>query len=160
MAATKLEAWAKIWAMHKLKYYLLGRHFISRVDHKPLVAMQEGKMNSIMENWMFLQVRYDFTTLYLPGEANNFADAFSRMFEGHNVYVGAHESDVQGKDELLRFIPADTDISLRLEAEKRGKKLPSTELKQQLMERNHALSHLGTENVSGRYGMLVFGGQA
>ena len=54
-------------AMDKLKYYLLGRHFISCVDHKPLVAMQEGKMNSIMENWMFSQVRYDFMTLYLLG---------------------------------------------------------------------------------------------
>ena len=75
--------------MDKLKYYLLGRHFISRVDHKPLIAMQEGKMNSIMENWMFSQVRYDFTTLYLPGKANNFANAFNRMFKGHNVYVGA-----------------------------------------------------------------------
>jgi hypothetical protein len=38
-STTKRELWVLMWAMQKLRYFLLGKQFTARVDHKPLVAM-------------------------------------------------------------------------------------------------------------------------
>ena len=37
---TELELLAGVWAMHKMKYYLLGRpRFVLLTDHEPLIPM-------------------------------------------------------------------------------------------------------------------------
>ena len=133
-----------MWAMEKLKYCLLGRQFVSRVDHKPLVAMHEGKMNSILENWMFTILRFDFTNSYLLGPQNWFADAFSRMYEGHDVYVGAKQGATSGQPHISA---TDVEVAIQLEAEKRGKTVPTQDLRAGIIVKYHALGHLGTENI-------------
>ena len=138
--ATKLETWAQMWAMEKLKHYLLGRHFFSRVDHRPLVEMHEGKMNSIIENWMYTVLRFDFSNIYLPGAQNDFADALSRQHEGYDVFVGARISDVS-----VSMTALDTEKALAMEAEKRGKKIPDKSKQQEIVEQTHALGHFGPE---------------
>jgi hypothetical protein len=48
-SATKRELYGLMWAMQKLRMYLLGRSFIARVDHKPLIAMMRNPLTAIME---------------------------------------------------------------------------------------------------------------
>ena len=82
-SATKRELWGLMWAMEKLRFYLLGRRFIARVDHRPLVAMMKNKLNVMMEGWVDTILKFDFVTQYLPGEENSLADALSRSHENH-----------------------------------------------------------------------------
>jgi hypothetical protein len=78
---TKRELYGLMWAMQKFRQYLLGRKFVARVDHKPLVAMLSNKMNLMMEGWIDTIQCFDFITEYLPGETNVLADALSRSHD-------------------------------------------------------------------------------
>ena len=51
-SATKRELYALMWGMQRMRNYLLGRRFVARVDHKPLVAMMRNKFNVMMEGWV------------------------------------------------------------------------------------------------------------
>jgi hypothetical protein len=95
--ATKRELYGLMWAMNKLRQYLLGRHFIARVDHKPLVAMMKNKSSILTEGWIEQIQQYSFTTEYLPGEENRLADALSRKYEGE-VDVKSITLDKEGND--------------------------------------------------------------
>jgi hypothetical protein len=79
--ATKRELYAMMWAMNKFRHYLLGRHFIARVDHKPLVALLKNRVTLLTEGWMDTILKFDFTTEHLPGNENVLADALSRCYE-------------------------------------------------------------------------------
>jgi hypothetical protein len=76
------ELYALKWAMEKLRFYLLGRTFVVRVDHRPLVQMMKNKLNIMMEGWVDTILKYDFITMYLPGKDNYLADALSRSYFG------------------------------------------------------------------------------
>ena len=80
-SATKRKLWALMWGMEKFRHYLLGRWFIARVDHKPLVALVSNKMTTLTEGWIDSVMRYNFTTEYYPGGDNTMVDAFSRSHD-------------------------------------------------------------------------------
>jgi hypothetical protein len=82
--ATKRELYALMWAMKKFRHYLLGRHFVARVDHKPLIALVKNKSTILTEGWIETIMEYTFSTEYLPGEENKLADALSRCYEGND----------------------------------------------------------------------------
>ena len=67
--------------MEKLCHYLLGRQFIVRVDHRPLVEMMTNKLNVMMEGWVDTILEFDFKTQYLSGKYNTLADTLSRVYE-------------------------------------------------------------------------------
>ncbi len=69
-SATKRELYALMWGMQKLRHYLIGRWFIARVDHRPLVNLVKNRMNFLLEGWMDTILQFNFTTEYLPGECN------------------------------------------------------------------------------------------
>jgi hypothetical protein len=127
--ATKRELYALMWSMKRLKMYLLGRHFIARVDHKPLVAMVKNKSTMLTEGWIEAIQQFNFTTEYLPGMENKLADALSRSYEGRmRVYT----------------LKVDQQESNKWEAEKRGLTLPTEKEKKEIVERLHTLGHFGT----------------
>ena len=88
-SATKRELYALMWGMNKFRFYLLGRHFVAFVDHKPLVAMMGNRLSIMMEGWLDDILRFDFSTVYLPGEDNVFADALSRAHETEALLANA-----------------------------------------------------------------------
>jgi len=122
-----------MWAMDKLRHYLLGRWFIARVDHKPLVAMMKNKLNVMMEGWVDTILQFNFMTEYLLGEDNGLADALSRS--GNMT------------PEVRTIAVEEIDDRLRWEAEKRGKELPSMEKRRELVAQFHLLGHFGVESV-------------
>ena len=131
-SATKRELYALMWGMQKLRHYLLGRQFIARVDHKPLIDLLKNKMTPLLEGWMDTVLQFDFTTVYLPGEENEFADALSRAHE-----VTAQQDCSDGMDSELLF-----------EAAKRGKSVPKPEERAAMIQRRHLLGHFSVEAVT------------
>lgn len=143
-SATKRELYALMWAMEKLRHYLLGRKFIARVDHRPLVAMMRNKLNVMMEGWVDTIMKFDFETVYLPGEQNVLADALSRQYEEEEQpkVVTAKAATIEPK-----LLSIDLNCSIQFEAEKRGKKIPSKEQQQELMSKIHAMGHFSVETM-------------
>jgi hypothetical protein len=98
-----------MWGMNKLRHYLLGRHFIARVDHKPLVALMKNKSTILTEGWIEQIQQFSFTTEYLPGEKNILADALSRSFEAQfnvkQVIVSKQEYDQWNAEKGLQLLP-------------------------------------------------------
>ena len=76
------EMLAALWAMEQLHYYLFGRRFILRTDHKALLAFNvKGEVKSRrIERWYFRLQTYTFDVVYRKGEEQGNADALSRNF--------------------------------------------------------------------------------
>ena len=152
-SATKRELWALMWAMDKLRHYLLGRKFFARVDHKPLVAMLDNKMNPLMEGWMDTILKFDFTTIYYPGEENLLADALSRSHESTSdtepLIRASHVDSTGPSTQTVKLDSEDmsADPAVLFEAFKRGKRLPAALERIQLIEQTHYLGHFGVDTM-------------
>ena len=140
-STSKRELWAQMWAMEKFRYYLLGRQFISRMDHRPLVALLKNKITKLTEGWLDTILQFDFVPEYYPGESNFLADALSRCHDGDDVYIR------EGVVEIAKVSSVNSEIVIKLEAEKRGKELPNENQKKQLIQQAHALGHFSTETL-------------
>jgi hypothetical protein len=132
-SATKCELYALMWGMQKFRYYLLGRKFVARVDHRPLVHIFNKKeLSPLLEGWFDTIMTYDFTVEYPPGIHNHFADALSRQ---DAVIPSVHAATVDGQDALIK----NPSQALLMEAELRGKKIPSERHRALLLEQAHSV---------------------
>lgn len=76
---TEKEMLAIVYAVTKLRTYLLGRHFHIITDHKALTFFTSASYyNSRLMRWNLLLQQYSFTTHYCTGRENVVADFFSR----------------------------------------------------------------------------------
>jgi hypothetical protein len=77
---TEKELLAAMWAMEQLHYYLYGRRFVLRTDHKAILAYNaKGEVSSRrIERWYFRLQNYSFDVKYRKGEEQGNADALSR----------------------------------------------------------------------------------
>ncbi len=74
------EGLAIKWAVDSLRYYLLGREFTLRTDHRALKWMQTMQnSNSRILRWCLTLQPYMFTIEYCPGKNNFIADYLSRL---------------------------------------------------------------------------------
>src|SRR3954465_5173700 len=155
-SATKRELYGLMWAMQKLRMYLLGRTFIARVDHKPLVAMMQNPLTAIMEGWVDTINQFSFITEYLPGDENVIADALSRCYEerlpsvhlcGATILSVKQELTDEKSDGATATITTtglDTEQAMQWQAVKRGKRIPSPQESEKIMQQTHALGHFST----------------
>jgi len=132
-SATKRELYAVMWAMQRFRHYLLGRNFIIRVDHKPLIDLLKNKMSLIMEGWIDTILQFDFTTQYIPGCENELADALSRC---HNESIKS-----------INVAADSRNVLLELEAVRRGKNIPNMEEQKTLLEKAHAFGHFSVNTT-------------
>ena len=132
-SATKRELYALKWALEKFRYYLFGRHFIARVDHKPLVEILKGKTTMLTDGWLETFLQFDFDISYIPGEENDFADALSRAQENKGKFVG-HISKEEEREREMRF-----------QAEIRGLSIPEESERMSIIEQIHDFGHHGTK---------------
>ena len=79
------EALALVYGVKKLEYFLLGRHFVAKTDHKPLLGLF-GKEKSIpinanarVQRWALLLSQNNFDLMFQAGKDNQVADALSRL---------------------------------------------------------------------------------
>jgi transposase InsO family protein len=81
-AATEGECLAVKWAVDKFRYYLHGRRFLLRTDHKALEWLATARFaNSKLERWAMHLQAYDFEVEYIQGSTNTVADYLSRPTE-------------------------------------------------------------------------------
>lgn len=69
-----------VWSVKIFKPYLIGRKFIIRTDHRPLVYLFSFPGNSSrLSKFRLILEEYNFTIEYVPGKKNAVADALSRI---------------------------------------------------------------------------------
>lgn len=83
---THKEALAIVWAVEKLHFYLLGRHFTIYTDHEPMEFVFKKKNVSDKramtraEGWALRLSSYNFSLAHVPTD-ENIADPLSRICE-------------------------------------------------------------------------------
>ena len=82
---TDKEALAVVSGVKKFTYYLAGRPFVIRTDHKPLLGLI-GERKPIpamasprMVRWALLLGGYDYQLTYVPGSRQGHCDGLSRL---------------------------------------------------------------------------------
>ena len=82
-STTEKECLAIVWAVSKLRHYLLGTSFILETDHKPLLWLESAKASHArsqrLERWSLELQAYNFTVRHRPGIENTHADSLSRL---------------------------------------------------------------------------------
>ncbi len=79
-AVIEKEAFAVVYALKKLRPYLLGSEFVIFTDHKPLLSFFTGEIaNTKIQRWAILLAEYGAPIKYRPGPNNVRADMLSRI---------------------------------------------------------------------------------
>ena len=66
--------------MKDCEYFLRGRNFVLKTDHKPLTWLDKKVYrNAKVARWAEYLSGYNFVIQYLPGVDNSLADMFSRQ---------------------------------------------------------------------------------
>ena len=74
------EAYAVIWAVQKLSFYLLGNHCKIESDHEPLSYLNKNsRSNDKLRRWELLLDNFDFEISHIPGKDNHMSDCLSRL---------------------------------------------------------------------------------
>lgn len=72
---------AIVWAIKRLRQYLLGRHFVIQTDHQVLKwLMNINDSCSRIIQWRLRLEEYDYEVEYKKGCENKAADCLSRIF--------------------------------------------------------------------------------
>ena len=108
-ATIEKECLAIVWAVRKLRHYVVGAPFTLETDHKPLEWLESARTSHArsqrLERWSLELRAYQFNIVYKPGATNQNADALSRMPIGLVALrspLDRHEfSQAQRSDPLL-----------------------------------------------------------
>ena len=104
-----------------------------------------NKLNVMMEGWVDTIMKFNFTTIYLPGSQNTLADALSRQYEVELPTAIVHSKKVKLQPTVTSI---NIDDSLKMKAAKRGKQVSDTvEQRQDIMNRVHTLGHFSVETM-------------
>ena len=102
------EGLALVFAVKRFRYFLLGRPFVARTDHKPLIGLfgkgkpVPGNANSRIQRWALLLSQYDYELVHKPGKDNLIADALSRLPIQDDIVSGTPEEYIR-LVEVLEF---------------------------------------------------------
>ena len=76
---TKRELYSVVYFVQHFKQYLLGRRFILRVDHRPLLWLCNFQdASSIFAHWISILGAYEYDLVFRPGHLHANADTMSR----------------------------------------------------------------------------------
>lgn len=80
-STTEKELLAIVWAVKRLRQYLLGRKFIIQTDHQALKWLKNVKdPSSRLMRWRLRLEEYDYDIEYKKGKENAAADVLSRLY--------------------------------------------------------------------------------
>lgn len=97
------EMAAIVFAVNKLKYYLIGNEFIIETDHAALTHLTKTRFaNSRIYRWTLLLQEYNFTIKHIAGKENVGADYLTR------------------KDGEAKFKPQEVMLALNVLIQERG----------------------------------------
>lgn len=97
---TEKEAGAIVWAITKLRPYLMGRHFIVRTDHKALTFLNRcHTQNDRLYRWTLYLQQFSFDVEHCKGELNYLPDLLSRKTpKGNEAYANERQFQVAAID--------------------------------------------------------------
>ena len=73
------ECYGIVFGLQKFEFFLKGREFIIKTDHRPLVYIDTVDFrNPKVERWSHILSHFRFVVQYIPGVENNLADLLSR----------------------------------------------------------------------------------
>lgn len=73
------ELMAVVLSVLKWRHYLLGHHFLIRIDHQSLKYLLEQRVATPFQQiWILKLIGYDYEIVYRSGKENKAADALSR----------------------------------------------------------------------------------
>lgn len=121
------EALAIHFGVSKYSHFLIGRKFILKTDHKPLIAIFGDKRGipamaaGRLQRWSVYWSNFDFTIEYIKGAENVCADFLSRMpIDDNNsesfsanqqiTYLNFIENNATIKKEAIRLATAEDEI--------------------------------------------------
>ena len=106
---TDREALAIVVGVTKFKYYLLGRQFEIRTDHKPLLGLFgrhkriPTDANARLIRWSILLSMYAYDLVYKAGKTMVVSDALSRLPISEEIFSNVPEEYVHMIDSLENF---------------------------------------------------------
>lgn len=104
------EALAVVWAVTKLRPYLISKPFTILSDHLNLEFLKKHEQPDRLARWHLKLQSFSFVIKYRPGRANANADALSRV-----IYDGYLKSDEPEEDTLEFFHIAPLSLPSREE---------------------------------------------
>ncbi|KAI5193332.1 hypothetical protein NEMIN01_2480, partial [Nematocida minor] len=154
---TEKELYAIVWSVEKLQYYLKGRKFHVRTDHKALLEIRKkkdfGKNNGRITRWLEKLSEFDFTIEYKPGNRLIPADVASR------IYKDRLEREIEKKNRSKRAEKREQTIIRKHTIEEDGKQywlmehgekreIPEEDKRKGILRRAHdATLHKGTQRI-------------
>ena len=113
-AVIEKEAYAVVYALKKLRPYLLGSEFTIFTDHKPLLSFFTGEVaNTKIQRWAILLAEYGAPVRYRPGPNNVRADMLSRIRADSEIALVDADAEwvtpQQVKEHLPPLIPVEAD---------------------------------------------------
>ena len=87
------EGLAVIWACNRLEHFLLGKRFIIKTDHKPLIwifgseTAVKTNISPRLLNFSLQLMRFDYDIQHIKGNKNVIADTLSRIDHSDNTFV-------------------------------------------------------------------------
>ncbi len=111
-ATIEKECLAVVWAVRKLRHYLVGARFTLETDHKPLEWLESAKQSRArsqrLERWSLELRAYEFDVVHRPGRDNQHADTLSRrpvtMVGVHPTLDEVTLSQAQKQDTVLSVV--------------------------------------------------------
>ena len=80
------EAYAIYWGILYFSYYLRGKTFNLKTDHRNLIWMEQSKSPKVIR-WITLLQSFKFSITHIPGKRNLVADWLSRIPENSDAEV-------------------------------------------------------------------------
>lgn len=115
------EAYAIIFAINKLRHFLLGHKFTVFTDHKPLRSLFTSEMKNVrVQRWAIMLEEYGCNIEYKKGKLNVPADMLSRISKDMKVNMEVQVLDIADYDanvidsnspELAQEAEMDSDTS-------------------------------------------------
>jgi hypothetical protein len=93
------EMYAIIFAIKKLRHYLLGHRFTIFCDHKPLRYLMTAEMkNARVQRWGIMLDEFNYEIKYKTGKSNVHADLLSRIPDESNQSSGVDIDVINSND--------------------------------------------------------------
>lgn len=117
--STRLELMAIVWALEKLRSFLIGIKFVIVTDCQCLINLNEWKtQNPQIARWVSAISDYDFDVNHKKGELMQHADALSRApvdEPNERLENGKIFSIATREDEILVFQKSDPSIKIKID---------------------------------------------
>ncbi|GKT28685.1 hypothetical protein ADUPG1_000809, partial [Aduncisulcus paluster] len=108
------EAWSIVFAVHKLDYFLRGKHFVLHTDHRNLTFLKSSP-NAKVGRWFLTLSEYSYDIKHIQGTRNGAADCLSRLPVNRGPFKNIRLSQIKD-DGLFRELK---DLQKKIPPEKK-----------------------------------------